>query len=442
MSDGDDESEETPDSADETAEEQSEPVASPEELDERLDEVEADLEAAETEDDLDAVEEELDRVEARVETLPEADEDAEEDPKGDLEDRIGAVRDGIEDQRGPYGEDVAEILESAAGTVRDTRWTDTGETEVREAVETRLAELDETLDGDVGFEGAAPGDLEDLADAVEDAAETVREADFDADDDAETIASLLETAEGLQSDLDDAEEWDDLTVREKLDYNGFYDVLTGRNRKDFPPELTVVRIAEREKNPAPILTALETFDSEFMQENCMIALKRLGAPEAYDAMLERAQRRKFLPIEVLGKIGDPRALDTLLEFIEGDANPPLQRVVLRAVGSIGDEEATQAVADRLVADDPEIRSGAARALGQIGDTRAVDPLTDLLDEEEDDSVRTSAAWALNRIGTERALEAASEHADDRSYIVQNEAEKAQAALSDDEDEGERAEPTA
>ncbi|MFC5970225.1 HEAT repeat domain-containing protein [Halomarina salina] len=438
MSDGDDESEETPDSTDETAEEQSEPVASPEELDERLDEVEAELEAAETEADLDEVEAELDRVEKRVETLPEPEEDAEEDPKGDLEDRIGAVRDGIEDQRGPYGEDVAETLETAAGTVRDTRWTDTGESEVREAVETRLAELDETLDG--GVAGPTSDDLDAHADAVEDAAEAVRNADLDADDDEETIASLLESAEGLQSDLDDAQEWDDLTVREQLDYNGFYDVLTGRNRKDFPPELSVVRIAEREKNPEPILTALDTFESEFMQENCMMALKRLGSPEAYDEMNERAQRRKFLPIEVLGKIGDPRALDTLLEFIEGDANPPLQRVVLRAVGSIGDEEATQTVADRLVADDPEIRSGAARALGQIGDPRAIDPLTDLLNEDDDDSVRTSAAWALNRIGTEEALEAASEHADDRSYIVQTEAEKAQAALSDDD--GERAEPTA
>ncbi|MFD1512247.1 HEAT repeat domain-containing protein [Halomarina rubra] len=434
MSDGDDDTEETPDSADEDA---SEPVASPEELDEQLDAVEEDLDAAETESDLDAVENDLDDVEAKVETLPEADDDAEEDPKGDLEDRISAVRDGIEDQRGPYGEDVAEELETAAGTIRDTRWTDTGEGAVREAVDVRLNDLDETLDASVAT--ASGDDLDAHADAVESAAETVRGADLDADDDAETIATLLETAEGLQSDLDDAEEWDDLTVVEQLDYQGFYDVLTGKNRKDFPPELSVVRIAERERDPEPILLALDTFDSEFMQENCMMALKRLAPPEAYEEMNERAQRRKVLPIEVLGKIGDARALDTLLEFIEGDANPPLQRVVLRAVGSIGDEEATQTVADRLVAEDPEIRSNAARALGQIGDTRAIDPLSDLLDEDDDDSVRTSAAWALNQIGTEEALKAASEHSDDRSYIVQTEAEKARDALDDD---GERAEPAA
>jgi HEAT repeat protein len=437
MSDGDDESAETPDSTDETAEEQTEPVASPEELDEQLDEVEADLDEAETESDLDAVEEDVDAIEARVETLPDADEDDEEDPKGDLQDRIDAVREGIEDERGPYGEDVAEELATAAGTIRDTRWTDQGEGEVREAVDARLDELDETLDASV--DSPTGEDLDDYADAVDGAGETVRDAGLDADEDSETIATLLETAEGLQSDLDDAQEWDDLSVREQLDYQGFYDVLTGKNRKDFPPELSVVRIAERERDPEPILLALDTFDSEFMQENCMMALKRLGPVEAFDEMNERAQRRKFLPIEVLGKIGDPRALDTLLEFIEGDANPPLQRVVLRSVGSIGDEQATQTVADRLVAEDPEIRSGAARALGQIGDTRAIDPLTDVLDDDDDDSVRASAAWALNQIGTEEALEAASDHADARSYIVQNEAQKARDALADD---GERAEPAA
>jgi HEAT repeat protein len=437
MSDGDDESAETPDSTDETAEEQTEPVASPEELDEQLDEVEADLDEAETESDLDAVKEDVDAIEARVETLPDADEDDEEDPKGDLQDRIDAVREGIEDERGPYGEDVAEELATAAGTIRDTRWTDQGEGEVREAVDARLDELDETLEASV--DSPTGEDLDDYADAVDGAGETVRDAGLDADEDSETIATLLETAEGLQSDLDDAQEWDDLSVREQLDYQGFYDVLTGKNRKDFPPELSVVRIAERERDPEPILLALDTFDSEFMQENCMMALKRLGPVEAFDEMNERAQRRKFLPIEVLGKIGDPRALDTLLEFIEGDANPPLQRVVLRSVGSIGDEQATQTVADRLVAEDPEIRSGAARALGQIGDTRAIDPLTDVLDDDDDDSVRASAAWALNQIGTEEALEAASDHADARSYIVQNEAQKARDALADD---GERAEPAA
>ncbi|WP_254543659.1 HEAT repeat domain-containing protein [Halomarina pelagica] len=401
--------------------------ATPESLDERLDAIEADLDGAETESDLDAVESDLDAVESDVETLPEAEEDAEEDPRGDLEARVGDVRSAIEDQRGPYASDVAEGIRESAGRIRDTRWTERGDDEVVAAVDAFLDDAGEILGEDLGDAGRSP---EAAADALDSAAETVENAGLDPDEDGEPIAALLEAVDGLETGLDEAQEWDDLTVVQKLDYQGFYDVLTPMNRKDFPPELSVVRIAEAERDPEPILLAFETFDSDFMQENCIDALRRLGAPEAYDAMMQLANRRDQDAIRVLGKIGNPDALETLLPYIEGDANPPLQRVVLKTVGEIGDESATQTVADRLVADDPEIRSGAARALGMIGDTRAIEPLSDVLEDDDSDAVRASAAWALNQIGTERALEAASEHADDRSYIVQVEAERAAEALDE------------
>ena len=442
MSNGDDEADAPEDAGEEAPEgstaadeggETAEPAASPEELDSRLDEVEADLEEAETEDDLDAVESRLDDIERRVETLPEAQEDDKEDPRGDLEDRIEEVRSTVEDRRGPYGEDVAELVTAAATTVRDTRWTDDGEAEVRAAVEDFLETTDETIDQDVGFEGTAPESLEDHAAALEDAAATIEEAGYDADEDEETIAALLEAAETLQSDLDAAEEWSDLTVVEQLSYQGFYDKLNSKSRKDFPPERGVVRIAESENDPETILLALDNLTSKFMEEVCVAALKRLGPPEAFDEMNARAQKRDKEPIAALGKIGDPRALETLLPYIEGDANPPLQRITLQAIGEIGDEEATQAVADRLVADEPEVRTEAARALGRIGDTRAIDPLANVLAEDDEDSVRTSAAWALNQIGTEKALETAGQYADDRSFVVQAEARKARDAL----DAGER-----
>jgi HEAT repeat protein len=165
-----------------------------------------------------------------------------------------------------------------------------------------------------------------------------------------------------------------------------------------------------------------------MEENCIDALRRMGPPEAYDAMLERAGKRDRPAIEVLGKIGDERAVDTLVDFIQDESNPPLQKTTLRALGEIGSEAATQDVANRLVAEDPEVRSVAARALGMIGDTRAVDPLANRITEDEDDSVRAAAAWALNQIGTEDALESAAAYADDRSFLVQDEAERAAAAL--------------
>ncbi|MFC7155194.1 HEAT repeat domain-containing protein [Halomarina halobia] len=413
---------------DEATEDADAAEATPESIGERLDAIEADLEEAETEADLDAVEAELDAAEADVETLPEAEEDAEEDPRGDLEDRVDDLRDAIEEQRGPYVEDVAERVRDDAGRIRDTRWTERGDDEVVAAVEAFLDDAGETLGEDLGDAGRSP---EAAADALDDAAGTIEGSGLDPDEDEDAIAALLEGADALDAGLDEAQEWDDLTVVQKLDYQGFYDVLTPKSRKDYPPELSVVRIAEAERDPEPILLAFEMLESDFMQENCVNALRRLGAPEAYDAMMPLAERRDQEAIRVLGKIGNPDALDTLLPYIEGDANPPLQRVVLKTVGEIGDESATQTVADRLVADDPEIRSAAARSLGMIGDTRAVEPLSDVLEDDDSDTVRASAAWALNQIATERALEAASEHADDRSYIVQVEAERAAEALDED-----------
>lgn len=407
----------------------------------RLDDVEGELDAAETEVDLDAVDAELDAIEAALESAefpvpePESDDEADgeddeddepPDPKEPLESRIDELREGAEDQRGPYGEDVETAASGAAGTIRDTRWTRDGEPDVLEAAKTFLevaeAELSEQFK-------AADDETSSLADAIDSVGETAADGRLDADENAETIAALLDAVDDLESGLDDAEEWGDLDVAEQLTREGFYDRLTAENRKDFPPELGVVRIAEAENDPDRILLALEYLDSDFMQENCLAALKRLGAEEALEPVQALAKRRDELAVEVLGKIGDDRAVDMLVTFIDG-GTPPLQKATLRALGEIGSEEASQEIANALAAEEPGVRSVAARSLGRIGDTRAIDPLADrLADDSEADQVRASAAWALVQIGTERALSAAAEFDDDRAYTVQLEAEKARNATA-------------
>ncbi|CAI49705.1 HEAT-PBS family protein [Natronomonas pharaonis DSM 2160] len=429
MSNGDDES--TEDAPDEAASDGEDPDISIEEFETRLDDIEAALEDASTEDDLDAVEADADDVEADLETVefpvPEPDDEDEEpdDPKEPLVDRLSDIRDGIEDQRGPYGDDVASDANGAAGQIRSTRWTRDGRPAVKAAVETFLDAAGEQLDTD--FE--AGDDIDAFADAVETVAETAADGRLDADDDAETIAALLDAVDDLESDLDDAEEWSDLEVAEQLRREGFYDRLTAENRRDFPPELNVVRIAEAENDPERILMAFEQLDSDFMQENCIDALSRLGPEAAFEEMNQLAQRREVGAIEVLGKIGDERAVETLSDFVDS-GNPPLQKATIRALGEIGSQEATQPLANALADEEPMVRSMAARGLGLIGDTRAIAPLEDVLgDDDEPPEVRASAAWALVQIGTERALEAAAAYDDDRVYTVQLEAEKAREATA-------------
>ncbi|MFT4922338.1 MAG: HEAT repeat protein [Haloarculaceae archaeon] len=416
MSNGDDE----PDADSEAVELDTDTLQS------RLDDAASALENAETEADLDDVETTLDDVAADVEAadFPEPDEDEDEEESEDLQaqldDRLSELRDDLEEQRGPYAEDVTAIVKEVETTLSDTRWTEDGERDAVGAASDFADTVGETL--------AGPGSVtthsaDDAADDLADVRETVDRANLDPDDDAETIAELLEAAEQLEAGVDDAEEWDDLTIREQLDAQGFYDVLTPETRRDYPSEWNAVKVYEQEKDVDPMLKALERFDSDFMAENILDALEHIAPQGAFDAMLDRAENRDIQPIRILGRIGNEDACETLHEFL-GGGDVKLEKTTLRALGAIGSEWSTQAVANRLAADSPEIRSVAARALGLIGDTRAIKPLEGVLANDDADEVRASAAWALNQIGTERALTIAAQYADDRSYIVQAEAEKA------------------
>ena len=392
-----------------------------ESLRERLEAIEAQLDDAETESDLDEIEAEIEDLEADLEAadLPEPDDEDEDPPEEEIEAEKDDLEDQLEEARGPYAEDVVAEIESAIDEIESSEWTEAGAAELATAVDDFLDAAGDELDQ--SFERTGE-ETDDLTGALEAAIDGIEDAGLDADEDAETIAALLDDAEALVADVEDAETWSDLSVREKLDHHGFYDVLD--HRKDFPPEWHALKVFEKRGEVDKILIALDLLDSDFMEEHCLEALRRMGPEEAVEPMLERAQKRDQDAIEILGKIGSDEPVDTLVEYIEGDGNPGLQKVVLKALGEIGSDEVTQDVADKLVSDNEAIRSRAARSLGMIGDTRAIDPLADVLENDDSDTVRASAAWALVQIGTEDALDEVGQYSDDRAYLVQSEAEKA------------------
>lgn len=451
MSDGDDAPDEASNGEDaeptpeeepsETTEEEATTEESTEEADEspeevlerlqsRLGEAEGELEAAETESDLDEVEADLDEIEEEIEAaeLPEPEDEDAESPADELEDDLSDLRNALEDQRGPYAEDVVSEIESAKSEIEDTRWTETGEGQVVDAVESFVESANDILDADVSVDGRSE---DEAVAALDETVEAVEAADLDADDDEEEIAALLDATDELQSGVDDSQAFLDLSVRDQLDYEGFYDVLG--HYKDFPPEWSALKEHEQRGNVEMVLLALDTLGSEFMEERCMEMLARMNDSAALDAMLQRAQRRDKPSIKAIGKMGGGAsdAVDTLLGYVDTDNDPALQKVTFRALGEIGDERATQPLANKLVMDDDNVRTVAARALGLLGDTRAIDPLTDTIRDDESDGVRASAVWALRQIGTKSALEAAAEFRDDRSYLVQTEARQADDALAGD-----------
>jgi len=401
-----------------------------------LEALDSELEAAETEADLDVVEADLDSFREDLESVevpepPEPDEDEEEDdepaPEAELQDEydeiesdLSDLESDLEDQRGPYGEDVVSEINSASSTITGTRWTEEGNAELIEAVNAFLDELNSLLDSSVTLVDEGEDVSARLDATLDDTVDAVEDANLDADDDAETIAGLLEATDDLQSDIDDATEWSDLEVREQLRREGYYDVL--EHVKDYPPEWHALKVHEKRGNVDMILLALETFDSDYMEEHCMEALERMGPEEAIEPMLQKANRRDEAAMAVLGKIGvdDEKVVDALLDYV--DSNPNLQQPAFRALGEIGAKDAVEPIAQQLVADEADVRSWAARALGLIGDTRTIEPLADVLADDDADRVRASAAWALRQIGTTEALEVVAGYDDDRAYLVQAEAE--------------------
>ena len=434
MSDGDDE---TAADSDAAASEDT-PDVTPDTLNERLDDVESGLEDAATEADLDDVEADLDEIESDLEAadLPEPDEDDEDadDPREELESRLGDLRDELESQRGPYASDVVDAVEAASSKITDTRWTEQGAAEIVDVVAAFADAVNDALDAAVSVDEGATGEEQEeaLIAALDDAIAAVEDAGLDADEDAETIATLLEATDELESGLEDAQEWDDLETNEQLMAEGFYDVLG--HYKDYPPELSALKQWEARGRVDMVLLAKDSLQSEFMQEHCMDALVRMANPEAFEEMHQLAQRRDKTAIKALGRMGDgaEEAVETLVEYVDADSDPALQKVTFRALGEIGDERATQPLANKLAMENDVVRSHAARALGMVGDTRAVRPLATTLADDEVESVRAAAAWALRQIGTRRALERAAEYADDRSYLVAHEAEQARAALDADD----------
>jgi hypothetical protein len=439
MSDGDDESAAESDG---TAGSDEPTDATPDTLNDRLDGVETDLDAAETEADLDDVEAGLDAVAADLEDtdLPVPDDEDEEDPRESLESRVSDLREDLEAERGPYAEDVTDAIESAQSTLTGTRWTEQGTSEVADAVAAFADEVDEVLGSeiadDVDAGGDAPADPEALAETLDAAVAAVVDAELDPDDDAETIAALLEATDGFEAGLDDAQEWDDLEVNEQLMAEGFYDVLG--HYKDYPPELSALKEWEKRGRVDMILLAKDSLQSEFMQGHCMDALIRMANPDAFEEMHQLAQRRNKKAIKALGRMGAGAegAVETLIEYVDADSDPGLQKVTFRALGEIGSTEATQALANKLEMDNDNVRPYAARALGLIGDTRAIDPLVETLDSDSAETVRAASAWALRQIGTQGALEAAAAYTDERSYLVQHEADLAAEALNDGDTDAE------
>jgi HEAT repeat protein len=149
------------------------------------------------------------------------------------------------------------------------------------------------------------------------------------------------------------------------------------------------------------------------------ALKKMSEHKNYavntsigDFLIERLkgikshQNPDTLAIDLLGDIGDARALPILLRHFQ---NPELwvQRSVAAALGKIGSPEVFEPLSIALQntsKDKKYVSRCAAKSLGLLGDDRAVKPLMQALGDFSY-LVRWGATEALAIIGTEEAIDA-------------------------------------
>ncbi len=100
----------------------------------------------------------------------------------------------------------------------------------------------------------------------------------------------------------------------------------------------------------------------------------------------------------LGESGSPAALPELLAALKSeDGN--IRRLAASALGKIGDERAVQPLLDLLAVETkPQVRQYAVKALGKIGSAQAIPVLTRIAgDDNEMDYTREAARWAIQQI---------------------------------------------
>jgi HEAT repeat protein len=109
---------------------------------------------------------------------------------------------------------------------------------------------------------------------------------------------------------------------------------------------------------------------------------------------EQIRQTKIAALEALGKIGNTKATDVLISYLEED-DDEVNKVAAEALGKISDPRSVAALIKVLHNKDVQIV--AIWALGNIGDKSAVSALTRLLDDE-DKHVRYLTVQSLKKIG--------------------------------------------
>jgi HEAT repeat protein len=134
-------------------------------------------------------------------------------------------------------------------------------------------------------------------------------------------------------------------------------------------------------------------------------------------------------IEALGATKDKRAVDVLLQMLQGQDVGQLHSKVIEALGTIGDAKAVPVLIKRLQSSNNFSGKAVAIALGKIGDPRATEPLYKAMTTIT--YFQTDGAEALVQLGGADAVKYLNKAAGSENAFIKSAAQKALDSLGSD-----------
>ena len=104
-------------------------------------------------------------------------------------------------------------------------------------------------------------------------------------------------------------------------------------------------------------------------------------------------------VDVLGLLGDARAIGPLIDRLANDEQPTVREAVANSLANFEGPEVLEALVEALTDEDERVRSAVAEALGDLGDPAAFPRLLHALSDDYP-IVRDSAAEGLRKLGTD------------------------------------------
>ncbi|MFH1958170.1 MAG: HEAT repeat domain-containing protein [bacterium] len=159
----------------------------------------------------------------------------------------------------------------------------------------------------------------------------------------------------------------------------------------------------RNKASTPALIKALGDENKNVKSSVIIALGYMRDRNAVDPLLsflgkEKDTGLKISAINVLGVIGDERALPTFAKLLK-DENPRIKTISAQALGRLRNPAAVEPLLESSKDETRNVRLYSVRALGEIGDKSAVKGLEKLLKTEKDDNVKIAISHSLGRLGS-------------------------------------------